>query len=64
MNYEFVLHRPGIESYHKKTGYPIGYEPVVSIFKAKSNTEARNIAVEMYRKTGLGPRGHFNVGRA
>ncbi len=64
MNFEFILYRPGIVGFEKKSGGPIGYEPEVTTFKANSGTHAMNIGRAMYEKTGLGITGHFNVSGA
>jgi hypothetical protein len=64
MKFEFILHRPGIVAFEKKTNDPIGYEPEIVEFEAASNTNALYIGRKMYEETGLGITGHFNVSRA
>jgi hypothetical protein len=60
--YEFALFRPGVEFNRK--GEPLAIESEIVTFQAKSSTEARTIAAAMYRETGLGVMGHYNVSRA
>jgi hypothetical protein len=61
--YEFVLFRPGISGFHKKSGEPLGFPPEATEFEAKSPTEARTLAMAMYYQTGLGFSGHYNISR-
>lgn len=58
--YKIILFRPGGVTFDKRND-PHALEPEVQEFGANSPTEALNLALDAYKKTGLGVHGHFNV---
>ena len=64
MLFELRIYRPGITGYTKKTNEPIPEDVIIDYFEADSNTHAEVKAAELYKKTGLGIQGHYNVSRA